>query len=150
MNATEVIRLVDERFDIVELLAELTQLQMDAICAGHMSALMHLLAQKQQPIDRLHELSNQLHLALSPSGAGPAWQSESQRSACRARNRLSEEKLAELLLKEAECERLLHAQREEIGNQLHHLNNSHRVANRYSQVSDLPTTGASLDLSSDN
>ena len=60
MNASEVIRLVDERFDVVELLAELTELQMDAITAGHMSALMHLLAQKQEPIERLQELSKKV------------------------------------------------------------------------------------------
>lgn len=150
MNATEVIRLIDERFEIVELLAELTELQMDAISAGHMSALMHLLAQKQEPIDRLHEVSKQLHLALSPAEAGPIWQSESQREICRERNRLSETRLAELLGKEAECERLLQAQREDIGHQLLHVSNSYRIATSYSQTGELPKSGSSLDLSSDN
>ncbi len=150
MNASEVIRIVDERFDVVELLAELTELQMDAISAGHMSSLMHLLAQKQEPIERLQELSKQLQLALASVESGALWQSDAQQDACRARSQASEKRLSELLKKEAECERLLQAQREDIGQQLLHVNNSHRAATRYSQTGEMPCSGSSLDLSSDN
>lgn len=150
MDASKVIRLVDERFDVVELLAELTELQMDAITAGHMSSLMHLLAQKQEPIERLQELSKQLQLALASFESGTLWHSDAQRDSCREKSLSSEQRLAELLNKEAECERLLQAQREDIGQQLLHVNNSHRVASRYSQTDEMPRSGSSLDLSSDN
>ncbi len=150
MNAIEVIRLVDERFDVVELLAELTELQVDAITAGHMSALMHLLAQKQEPIDRLQELSKQLQVAIASVESGALWQNDAQRDGCRVKSQLSEKRLAELLKREGECERLLQAQREDIGQQLLDVNNSHRAASRYSQTGETHCSGSSLDLSSDN
>jgi hypothetical protein len=150
MNAAEVIRLIDERFDIVDLLTELTHRQLDAITAGHMSALMQLLSQKQEPLARLHEVSTRLRLALeaTPTTTLP-WDSDAQRDACRRRHQQSESKLAELLQQEAECEQRLVAQRQAIGEELVELGNSHRAANGYSQAISTGRQGSSLDLTSD-
>ncbi len=149
MNAHELVQLIDERCDLVELLMQMTLRQQDAITAGHMSSLMQMLSQKQEPLDRLHEISKRTRIALQASDAAPNWASDAQAAACRRRHEESEARLGELIRLEAECERSLQAQRQHIGEQLLDLGNSHRAVTGYTNGGGITPTGSSLDLSSD-
>lgn len=149
MNATELTQAIDERCELVDLLMEMGLRQQDAIAAGHMSSLMHLLSQKQELLDRLFESSQRTRVALQDGDAAADWASDAQRDACRQRHQLSEAKLAELLRLEAECERQLQSQRGSIGEQLLEFGNSQRAVSGYAKSGSVARSGSCLDLSSD-
>ncbi len=149
MSPFDLSRMIDERRDLVDLLYEIALRQQDAIRVGHMSSLMQLLSQKQEPLERLHELTQQTRSLLQEFAAAPNWANDAQHDQCRRRHRESEAKLADVLRLEAECEAMLQQQRSEIGEQLLGLGNSARAVNSYAKSGAAAITGSSLDLSSD-
>ncbi len=148
IDADDVLNRINERMEIVQLLAELTERQFDAIASGQMSALMQLLSQKQEPIARLGDISRELRIALEDTANESIWCNETQRAACRQRHKQSEMLLREVLQREAECGEVLQQQRQSLGEELLRVDNSSRASSSYARASATSTTGGSLDLSS--
>jgi flagellar biosynthesis/type III secretory pathway chaperone len=144
---TDIATLVRQRLQAIEQLKELTNQQQTAISSGHLSTLMQLLGEKQEPLNRLLSLSRELRQLLEP--ASPEFNREAIGDAVRDDHRRCEAMLVEMLAQEAACETLLQSHRQSIGQELHGLINTQRAARGYSNALSVPHHGASLDLSSD-
>ena len=149
MNGNELADLIQQRWSILNHLLEISRLQMDAILQGQMSDLMRLLSDKQQPLNQLIEIAEQLGNAHEDVAKERFWTSEDARQRCRVRQEECEKMNLELLAIEAECEAKLSQNREEIRGRLARVDAGWQAVTGYSDNSLKATSGGTLDLSSD-
>lgn len=148
MEGQQLAALVDQRWDVLQRLLQMTDRQMQAIDGGRMSELMNLLAEKQQPLTDLNEVSEQLRQAVGDDPDSRHWEGTPGRDRCQRRHRECEQMLQRLLELEAESEKTLASSREAIGRELIQQEDARQAASHYSQ-SAAPSAGSRLDLSSD-
>src|SRR6056297_2555919 len=135
MTGDELSALVDERLRLVEQLMELTQRQVAAIAAGHMSELMTILAAKQSPLTRLSQLSKQLSAQVGAQVPPRTWASQADRQRCRETHRRCEQKLLDLIAQEKACEQDLSAGKALIQQELDRTHDTGRALRSYASVS---------------
>ena len=149
MNGNELADLIQQRWSILNQLLDISRQQMDAISQGQMSDLMRLLSDKQQPLNQLIEIADQLGRANDDIAEERSWASEDARQGCRVQQEECEKMNLELLAIEAECEAKLSQNREEIRDRLARVDAGWQAVTSYSDNSRKETSGGTLDLSSD-
>ncbi|TWU41937.1 flagellar export chaperone FlgN [Novipirellula artificiosorum] len=148
MDGKQLASLVDERHKILCDLVQLSQSQLEAIDAGRMNELMHLLSAKQPPLAKLASVSQQLHIAIGDDPEMRMWSSPQRRSECRKKNEQCEQMLAELMEMESSCETKLVTSRAEIEQRIQRSDGVKRANQSYRQSDIQPSCGGQLDLSS--
>jgi len=148
MNGTEVSSLVAQRYEVLTWLMQMTHQQKSAVEAGRMNELMHLLAEKQQPLERLNLYSKQLHQAIQDDPETRQWVNQSLRSDCRRQHEMCEKMLVDLMEMEADCERQLEQSRSRIEAEILRSDGAKQANQVYSQSHHTSSTGGQLDLSS--
>ncbi|TWU43822.1 FlgN protein [Novipirellula aureliae] len=148
MNGSEVADLVARRYEALTELMQMTYQQKSAVEAGRMNELMQLLAEKQQPLERLNLYSKQLHHAIQDDPEARAWVSQSIRSECRHQHEKCEKMLAELMEMEVDCERQLEQSRTRIEEEILRSDGAIQANQVYNRSHHTPSTGGQLDLSS--
>ncbi|MCC9644820.1 hypothetical protein LOC71_21300 [Rhodopirellula sp. JC740] len=134
---------IDRRFELLQLLLELTQRQEAAISQGHMNELMSVLGQKQVAVEQLVQSANELKRQRAEAGEG-----YTVSDAYRQRSEQCDEMHRELMVREQASEKMLTETREEVAEQLQQSDGSRRAAQGYGQVGRSPSAGGStLDLS---
>ncbi|MDB4749332.1 flagellar protein FlgN [Rubripirellula sp.] len=149
MNGKEVAALIQQRWEILDRLLSISRLQLSAIEQGQMSELMRVLSEKQQPLNQLIELGDQLGVANADKSQERHWESDDVRQRCKKQQEECEEMNLELLAIEAECEAKLSRNRDELRQRLERVDSGWQAVSRYADHSTQATTGGSLDLSSD-
>lgn len=149
MNADELTRLIDARFETLSELMSLGQCQVNAIDENRMSDLMRLLSDKQKPIARLTEIGRALAQAVDDDPNSRTWPSPAARQACKERQEQCDQMHLELLAIEADCESRLQTNRQAVEEKLTRFDSSRLAASRYGDSSARPDRGGTLDLSSD-
>lgn len=134
---------IDRRFQLLQLLLELTVQQEAAIAQNHMNELMRVLGQKQRMVEDLVRASEKLKADRDQFSTRPKVSDEH-----RQRNEACEELHRELMTREEASERLLTHSRDEITDQLQQNDGARRAARGYGQSNQShPSGGGTLDLS---
>lgn len=134
---------IDHRFQLLQLLLELTAQQEAAISDGHMNELMRVLSQKQRAVEQLVQASEQLKRERAELGDSYRVSEEH-----RQRNAECDEMHRELLVREKASEQMLSDNRDEVAAQLQQNDGAKRAAQGYDQASRGASSGGStLDLS---
>ncbi len=149
MNGTALSELISRRRTILSQLLEIGGRQMEVIAAGRMTELMGLLAEKQQPLQQLGEISTLLREAAQDDPQARQWESAESREKCRVQQQQCEQMHIELLAIEAQCETALSESRESLQQRLGQIDSANQAANKYVDSEAIPTLGNRLDLSSD-
>ena len=149
MDGAQLSALITERQSILAQLLELGTRQVDVIAAGRMSELMRILAEKQDPLQRLGEISELLRETAGEDPRGRKWNSQRDRDACRQAQDDCERMHIELLAIEAQCETALNESRNAIQQELQQIDSAHQAASHYAHAEASQTAGIRLDLSSD-
>ncbi|MFK8112572.1 MAG: flagellar export chaperone FlgN [Rubripirellula sp.] len=155
MDGQQLSQLMTVRWTALQQLLEVSEHQIQAIRAGHMSELMRILSQKQPHLSRLSNAAAQLRATTSDDPEQRHWDSPALREACRIQQEECEKMHLELLAIEAHCETLLQETRTGIQSELQQIDNAHLAASSYAQsqaTGSQPTShrGGQLDLSSDS
>jgi hypothetical protein len=145
MDAAQLAEVMEQRWSALRHLLEISDRQLAAIDAGQMTQLMRLLSEKQQPLNRLAEIAEQIRGAAGDDPASRKWESEERRADCRRQQEECEKMHLELLAIEAECESALKKSREAIQQNLERVDSARQAANGY--LAPAPTSGSRLDLS---
>ncbi|PHQ31443.1 hypothetical protein CEE69_31040 [Rhodopirellula bahusiensis] len=134
---------IDRRFELLQLLLELTVQQEAAITDGHMNELMRVLSQKQRAVEQLVQASEQLKNERTQLGDSYRVSEEH-----RQRNAACDEMHRELLVREKASEEMLSNNRDDVASQLQQQDGARRAAKGYGQASrDASSGGGTLDLS---
>ena len=155
MDSNTLATLVSQRFDTLVELLEISQHQVDAVKANRMTDLMRILSEKQQPIQRLSQLAQQLRPALADDPEARHWPDPSLRSRCKEQQQRCEVMHANLLQIEADCEAILQESRADMSERLERFSSGANAATGYSQAQNYSSSntqssaGSTLDLSSD-
>ena len=149
MNGNEVAALIQQRWEILDQLLKISQLQMTAIEQGQMSELMRLLSEKQKPLNQLIELGDQFGVACANDPKERHWASNDIREKCRKQQDDCEKMNLELLAIEAECESKLGQSRDELRKRLERVDSGWQAISGYADHATHATCGGALDLSSD-
>ena len=149
MNGKQVAALIRQRWEILNRLLGISHLQMAAIEQGKMSVLMRLLSEKQQPLNQLVELGDQLGVVNADHSQERHWDSDDARERCREKQNECEKMNLEILAIEAECETKLSHSRDELRQRLERVDSGWQAVAGYADHSVKSTAGGSLDLSSD-
>ena len=149
MNGKQVAALIGQRWEILNRLLGISRLQMAAIEQGQMSDLMRLLSEKQQPLNQLIELGDQIGAVNADHSRERHWDSDDVRERCREKQNECEKMNLELLAIEAECEAKLSHNRDELRQRLERVDSGWQAVSGYADHAVKSTTGGSLDLSSD-
>ncbi len=146
-DTATLIQLVDERWQTLQTLLELSLRQSEIIQQEKISELLPLLSSKQPLLQRFAELQEQLRPLAAQPAAARQWDSPAQRQACQQQLDESEEMLAEMLRLEQECETQLVAGRDRLSERMQQSDGSQRAASAYQSVGRVTPTSR-LDLSS--
>ncbi|EMB14834.1 hypothetical protein RE6C_04447 [Rhodopirellula europaea 6C] len=136
--------IIDRRFELLQLLLELTVQQEAAISDGHMNELMRVLSQKQRAVEQLVQASEQLKNERARLGEAHRVSEEH-----RQRNAKCDEMHRELMAREQASEEMLTNSRDEVAAQLQQNDGSRRAAQGYGQQANRGESsgGSTLDLS---
>ena len=148
MDGKVLSELFAERRSILGHLIAMGQRQMELIAADRMGELMSLLAEKDQPLSRLSEISALLRQAAGEDAHARSWESAQLRQQCREDQDACEQLHVDLLAIEAECESALGESRNRIRSQLERMDSSRAAAASYATAEASNPTGNRLDLSS--
>ena len=148
MNGEQLAALVDQRWQLLRRLVEMTERQRQAIEGGRMNELMEVLAEKQQPLSDLGEVSGQLRKAIGDDPETRFWHRAADRQQCRRRHEEAEQMLRRLMQLEADSEQALVRSRDAVGEQLAEQQHARHAASRYAGSDAPPAAGSRLDLSS--
>jgi flagellar biosynthesis/type III secretory pathway chaperone len=146
MDGPELAALIEDRYQALQRLHEVSSQQMDAITAGRMSQLMQLLADKQEPLHRLVALTQKIQAAVGEDPASRSWESDHQRQQCRERQEACERIHREIIALDGACEAALQTSRGTLQTQLDRLDSARSAANGYAARDDVSSRGATLDL----
>lgn len=149
MNGDELSGLIQQRWEILKRLLEISRKQMLAIESGQMSDLMRILSQKQRPLNDLLTIADQLRVAMDDDPERRHWPCTESRQRCRERQNECEQMHLELLAIEAECESTLSSSRQEVQDRLAKVDAGWQAASGYAERPHAASTGGRLDLSSD-
>jgi len=149
MDGHELSGLIEQRWELLSRLLEISQRQIDAIDGSRMTELMRILSEKQPPLNELVEVAEKLRPAADQDPDSRLWESAEQREQCRRQQEECEKLHLELLAIEAQCETALHTSRDEIQKQLERVDNARQAVSSYATQHSLPESGGQLDLSSD-
>ena len=149
MNGHELAQLIEQRWNLLEQLLQISQRQIEAIKGSRMTELMRILSEKQAPLNQLAELAEQLRPAAGEDPNARIWESPEQRSRCRKQQDECEKMHLELLAIEAECETSLVQSRDELQQQLSRVDSARQTISGYNARHSALDTGSQLDLSSD-
>ena len=149
MDGKQLSELMDVRWETLQQLLQLGNQQLAAIQNGRMSELMQLLSTKQQPLNRLVEVAEQIRDAAGDDPHQRQWPSEQDRLRCSRRQEECDRMHLELLAIEAQCESQLQQNRESISQELQRLDSAHQAVSSYSDAASRANPGGQLDLSSD-
>ena len=148
MDGCELSELVASRYSTLRELLDASQRQLKSIRAGHMSELMHILSEKQKPLNRLSQIAQRLRAAAQDDHHARRWDDDTSRNQCRQMQTDCEKLHVELLAIEAECETALEASRNSIQDEIERLDSGHQAATGYLAAAT-PDVGNRLDLASD-
>lgn len=149
MDGDELSGLIQQRWEILHRLLEISRKQMHAIESGQMSDLMRILSEKQRPLNDLFAIADQLRVAMDDDPERRHWSTASSRQRCREQQNECEQMHLELLAIEAECESNLSRNRQQVQERLAKVDAGWQAASGYAESSPSATTGGRLDLSSD-
>ena len=149
MNGKALAELIQQRWEALRELLDISQLQIDAIQSGQMNDLMRVLSDKQRPLHALVGIAEQMQQAVDDDPEARVWESQATREACRQQQEACEAMHLELLAIEAECEATLNSNRQELQERLAKVDSGWQAASGYAYQSTSPTSGGKLDLSSD-
>lgn len=145
-SGREISLLVEQRWLALNQLLEIASRQLDAIHGCRMSELMSLLSDKQVPLTRLLEISEQLRRAADEPTSLRHWDSQSQREDCRRRQEECQQLHLDLLAIEAECESALQQSRVSLQQRIERIDSAKSAATEYGRQQQVATSGARLDL----
>jgi hypothetical protein len=148
MDGPELAALIDDRYRTLQRLQQISSQQMDAISSGRMSQLMQLLSDKQEPLNRLAALAQQIRAAVGEDPESRIWESDLQRQQCREKQDACERIHRELFDLEGTCEAALRDSRVTLQQQLGRLDSVRAAANGYATRNEVSSRGATLDLTS--
>ncbi|MBN2022573.1 MAG: hypothetical protein JW809_07235 [Pirellulales bacterium] len=139
--------LIDAKHACLSDLAAMGRRQLELVREGGMTALLEVLAVKQQTIARLHQIERALDPFRNEEPEARAWRCPADRARCAERLSQCESLLAEIVAQEKEGERELVARRDETARQLQ---GSHDAAQARRGYLDAVPRGASrFDVTSD-
>ncbi|WP_153559071.1 hypothetical protein [Roseimaritima sediminicola] len=146
-DTAELVRLVDERWQTLQTLLEMTLQQSELIQQQQVAELLPSLSRKQPLLEQFARLQEQLRpLAQRPADAWH-WPDPAQRAACQQKLDESEQMLAEMMRLEQQCETELVASRDQLAQRMQQSDGSQRAASAYRQIQQ-PVPTSRLDLSS--
>jgi len=140
------IRIVQQRLESLEQLAELVARQEELIEQQQVSGLMTVLAAKQRVLGRLTDLEMQLDPFREEDPDQRVWSSVERRQQCAAALERGQRLIRELLERERTSEQQLSAQRDAIGRRIDGAHAAQAARNAYQPGSG--SARGSLDLSS--
>ena len=149
MNGQELSLLIEQRWQLLEHLLQISQRQIDAIQGARMTELMRILSEKQTPLNQLAQIAERLRPAATEDPETRVWASPEQRTRCRVQQEECEKMHLELLAIEAECESSLLKSRDNLQEQLSRVDSARQTISGYNTQQKAFESGSQLDLSSD-
>jgi flagellar biosynthesis/type III secretory pathway chaperone len=147
MDTDQLAELIDAKLAVLVQLLGLSRHQVQVIDDSDLSALLRVLAGKQQLVGQLDQLDRQLAPFTGQSSSVRVWASGQARQRCREQAARCEAVLREILLAEQEAERRMTQRRDAASQQLAAVNQASQAQRAY--VPAMPLPSGTLDLTSE-
>ena len=134
METDLLVSLIGKKLEILEQLRDLVRRQTEIVAAGEMTALLEILAAKQNLIDRLQSLEKHLDYFREQDPDKRTWRNADDRNRCRSVSLRCEALLKEVMLVEKQCELSLQQRRDDCAERLQDLQSGSDAHDAYLQA----------------
>lgn len=146
METEQLANLIDKKYEVLSLLRQLSRAQSDIVQCGDITRLMKLLATKQNLLNQLQNLEQQLDPFRSQDPDSRRWKSPERRQHAREMATRCESLLNEIMLVEKQCEGELVLRRDATSTRLQGIHSVTQATDAYTSNGPMHSQ---LDLSSD-